>query len=98
MFPPLSVLITPRYREALASAEDRHRDQRRKGKAVPYISHLDGLLSFLTKAARTSWELPTAQVQLLVGAKPLVSTFSRYGCSVRPSGRHGRETSWRMER
>jgi (p)ppGpp synthase/HD superfamily hydrolase len=32
--------ITPRYGEALFWAEQIHRDQRRKGKAVPYISHL----------------------------------------------------------
>ena len=32
--------ITPRYGEALSWAEQIHRDQRRKGKAVPYISHL----------------------------------------------------------
>jgi hypothetical protein len=62
------------------------------------VSHLDGLLSFLTKAARNSWELPTSQVQLLVGAKPRGTSFSRYGFSFRPSGRHGQETSWRVER
>ena len=32
--------ITPRYGEALLWAEALHRNQRRKGKAVPYISHL----------------------------------------------------------
>ena len=32
--------ITPRYGEALLWAEAIHRDQRRKGKAVPYIAHL----------------------------------------------------------
>ena len=62
------------------------------------LSHLDGLLSFLTKSARNSWELPASQVQLLVGAKPRGSSFSRYGFSFRPSGRHGQETSWRVER
>ena len=59
---------------------------------------MDGLLSFLTKAARNSWELPTSQVQLLVGAKPRGSTFSRYGFTFRPAGKHGQETSWRVER
>jgi hypothetical protein len=62
------------------------------------VSHLDGLLSFLTKAARNSWELPTSQVQLLVGAKPRGNSFSMYGYSFRPSGRHGQETSWWVER
>jgi hypothetical protein len=62
------------------------------------VSHLDGLLSFLTKAARNSWERPTSQVQLLVGAKPRGSSFSRYGFSFRPSGRHGQENGWREER
>jgi len=33
-------LITPAYGRALAWAEELHRGQRRKGKAVPYISHL----------------------------------------------------------
>ena len=62
------------------------------------VSHLDGLLSFLTKAARNSWELPTSQVQLLVGAKPRGTTFARYGSTSRPAGKHGQETSWRVER
>jgi len=62
------------------------------------VSHLDGLLSFLTKAARNSWELPTSQVQLLVGAKPRGTTFPRYGFTFRPAGKHGQETSWRVER
>ena len=34
------MLITPRYGESLAWAESLHREQRRKGKPVPYISHL----------------------------------------------------------
>ena len=34
------MLITPRYGEALAWAESLHREQRRKGKPIPYISHL----------------------------------------------------------
>lgn len=62
------------------------------------VSHLDGLLSFLAKAARSSWELPTSQVQLLVGAKPRGTTFARYGFTFRPAGKHGQETSWRVER
>ena len=32
--------ITPRYGQALVWAEELHRKQRRKGKPVPYISHL----------------------------------------------------------
>ncbi len=35
-----TLTITPRYGEALLWAEAIHRDQRRKGKCVPYISHL----------------------------------------------------------
>jgi hypothetical protein len=57
---------------------------------------LVGLICALTKAARNSWELPISQVQLLVGVKPRCATFSRYGISFRPSGRHGQETSWRV--
>lgn len=34
------MLITPRYGDALAWADELHREQRRKGKPVPYISHL----------------------------------------------------------
>ena len=34
------MLITPRYGAALAWAESLHREQSRKGKPVPYISHL----------------------------------------------------------
>ena len=62
------------------------------------VFHLDGLLSFLTKASRNSWELPTSQVELLVGAKPRGTVFSRYGFTFRPAGKHGQETSWRVER
>jgi len=62
------------------------------------VDPLDGLLPFLTKAARNRWELPTSQAQLLVGAKSRGATFSRYGFSFRPSGRHGQETCWRVER
>lgn len=38
-----TMLITPRYGEALAWADELHRDQQRKGKPVPYISHLIAL-------------------------------------------------------
>ena len=62
------------------------------------LSHLDGLLSFLTKSARNSWELPASQVQLLVGVKPRGTTFARYRFTFRPAGKHGQETSWRVER
>jgi hypothetical protein len=62
------------------------------------ISHLDGLLSYMMKAARNSWELPASRVQLLVVAAPRGATFSRYGLSFRPAGKHGQETSWRVER
>ena len=62
------------------------------------VFHLDGLLSFLAKVALNSWELPTSQVQLLLGASPRGATFSRYRFSFRPSGRHDQETSWRVER
>lgn len=34
------MLITSRYGDALAWADELHRNQRRKGKPVPYISHL----------------------------------------------------------
>lgn len=62
------------------------------------ISHLDSSLSFLRKAARNSWELPTSQIQLLVVAKPLGAAFSRYGFTFQPAWKCGQETSWRVER
>ena len=34
------VMTTPRYGEALQWAEELHRQQRRKGKPIPYIAHL----------------------------------------------------------
>ena len=40
MTPPTNSWITPRYGEALQWADELHRQQRRKGKQVPYISHL----------------------------------------------------------
>jgi len=38
-----SMAVSARYGEALLWAEELHRDQCRKGKAVPYISHLIGV-------------------------------------------------------
>ena len=40
MTTPINSWITPRYGEALEWADELHRPQRRKGKQVPYISHL----------------------------------------------------------
>ena len=61
--------------------------------------HLDGLLSFLTKAARLGGgELPTSQVHFRVGTKPRGASLERYGFTFRASGKHGQETSWREER
>ena len=40
MTPPTNSWITPRYGEALQWADELHRLQRRKGKEVPYVSHL----------------------------------------------------------
>lgn len=62
------------------------------------VLHLDGLLSFLTKAARLGWELPTSQVHLLLGTKPRGPSLERYGFTFRAAGKHGQETSWRVER
>ena len=97
---PDVALVPPVVRDfPSAVVEEPEEDQEAPEELVAAaVSHLDGLLSFLTKAARNSWELPTSQVQLLVGAKPRGATFSRYGFSFRPSGRHGQETSWRVER
>ena len=79
--------------------EEPEADQEAPEELVPAaVSNLDGLLSFLRKAARNSWELPTSQVQLLVGAKHRGTTFARYGFTFRPAGKHGQETSWRVER
>lgn len=88
-----------RFPQAPAPVEEPEEDQEAPEELVAAaVLHLDGLLSFLTKAARNSWELPTSQVQLLVGAKPRGTTFSRYGFTFRPAGKHGQETSWRVER
>ena len=62
------------------------------------VEHLDRLLSFLTKAARNSWCLPTSKVQLLVGAKPRGSKLERYGFVFTQAGKHGQEMAWRVER
>ena len=40
MTTPTNSWISPRYGEALQWADELHRPQRRKGKLVPYISHL----------------------------------------------------------
>ncbi len=39
--------ITPRYGEALQWTDELHREQRRKGKAVPYIAHLIAVSSLV---------------------------------------------------
>ena len=62
------------------------------------VEHLDRLLSFLTKAARLSWCLPTSRVELLVGAKPRGASLERYGFRFTQVGRHGQEAAWRVER
>lgn len=91
--------MVPSVRPFPASAEEPEEDQEAPEELVAAaVAHLDSLLSFLTKAARNSWELPTSQVQLLVGAKPRGTAFSRYGFTFRPAGKHGQETSWRVER
>ncbi len=100
--PEVDVALALFQSEAPASrapVEEAEEDQEAPEELVAAaVQHLDGLLSFLTKAARNSWELPTSQVQLLVGAKPRGATFSRYGFTFRPAGKHGQETSWRVER
>jgi hypothetical protein len=92
--------LVPALGQGISTAvEETEEDQEAPEELVAApVSHLDGLLSFLTKAARNSWELPTSQVQLLVGAKHRGTTFSRYGFSFRPAGKHGQATSWRVER
>jgi hypothetical protein len=62
------------------------------------VEHLDRLLSFLTKAARLSWQLPTSRVELLVGARPRGASLERYGFRFSQVGRHGQESAWRVER
>jgi hypothetical protein len=62
------------------------------------VEHLDRLLSFLTKAARLSWALPTSKVELLVGAKPRGASLERYGFRFTVVGQQGRELAWRVER
>ncbi len=93
------IALAPAPVRGLSPVEEPQEDQEAPEELVDAaVSHLDGLLSFLTKAARNSWELPTSQVELLVGAKPRGSTFSRYGFTFRPAGKHGQETNWRVER
>ncbi len=62
------------------------------------VEHLDRLLSFLTKAARLSWQLPTSRVELPVGARPRGASLERYGFRFTRVGRHGQESAWRVER
>lgn len=62
------------------------------------VEHLDRLLSFLTKAARLSWCLPTSRVELLLGTTPRGASLERYGFKFVALGRQGREVAWRVER
>ncbi len=62
------------------------------------VEHLDRLLSFLTKAARLSWCLPTSKVELLLGTTPRGASLERYGFRFVAVGRQGREVAWRVER
>ena len=62
------------------------------------VEHLDRLLSFLTKAVRNSWCLPTSKVELLLGSTPRGGMFCRYGFTFTPERGQGRETFWRVGR
>ena len=99
MSPELALVpAEPRSFQA-AVVEEAEEDQEAPEELVAAaVLHLDGLLSFLTKAARLGWELPTSQVQLLLGGKPRGASLDRYGFTFRAAGKHGQETSWRVER
>lgn len=62
------------------------------------VEHLDRLLSFLSKAARLNWCLPTSKVEMLVGARPRGLSLDRYGFRFNQVGRHGQEYCWSVER
>jgi len=62
------------------------------------VEHLERLLSFLSKAARLGWSLPTSSVELLLVAKPRGAAMERFGFTFRQVGQHGREAAWRVER
>jgi hypothetical protein len=55
---------------------------------------------FPGKAAGLGWKLPAFETQLLVGAMPRGTAFSRFGFGFgcRPAGKHGQGASWRVER
>ena len=62
------VRAAPRF--PAAAMKDVEKDQEAPEKLrAAVIQHLHQLLSFLTKAARNSWELPTSQVEHLVGGQ-----------------------------
>lgn len=62
------------------------------------VEHLARLLSFLAKAARLGWCLPTSRVELLLGVRPRGAKVERYGFTFLAGGQHGKELSWRVER
>jgi hypothetical protein len=54
----------------------------RLGSWAAAVLHLDGLLSFLTKAARLGWDLPTSQDHILLRTKPRGVSLERYESSL----------------
>jgi (p)ppGpp synthase/HD superfamily hydrolase len=51
-------LVSAAYGRALAWAEELHRSQRRKGKPVPYISHLIAVSSLVWEDGGSEDQIP----------------------------------------
>lgn len=57
---PKMTMLTERFDAALAFANDRHRDQIRKGTGVPYVSHLLSTAALVLEAGGTETEAVAA--------------------------------------
>lgn len=78
--------MTERFSAALAYANDLHRNQRRKGSGVPYVSHLLGVAALVIEAGGTEDECIAALLHDAVedqgGAATAAEIRRRFGAEV----------------
>jgi (p)ppGpp synthase/HD superfamily hydrolase len=80
-------MLTDRFDHALAYASRIHRDQTRKGTAIPYISHLMGTAAIALENGADEDQAIAALLHDAVedqgGADRLIDVRARFGVSIR---------------
>jgi len=84
--------ITPRYGEALQWADELHRQQRRKGKDVPYISHLIGVSALVWEDGGKSHSLIAERFGVAV------ADIVRDCTDTSPDAAHGVKEPWLLRK